>query len=92
MAAAAQEDVDCVGLSILSGSHLQVVPEVLAGLREAGLEDVPVILGGIIPEQDARALTEAGIAAVFTPKDYDLTTVMARVLDVIRESKDLQPV
>ncbi len=92
VAAAAQEDVDCVGLSILSGSHLQVVPEVLAGLREAGLEDVPVILGGIIPEQDARALTEAGIAAVFTPKDYDLTTVMARVLDVIRESKDLQPV
>ncbi len=51
-----------------------------------------MILGGIIPEQDARALTEAGIAAVFTPKDYDLTTVMARVLDVIRESKDLQPV
>ena len=92
VAAAAQEDVDCVGLSILSGSHLQAVPEVLAGLREAGLEDVPVILGGIIPEQDARVLTQAGIAAVFTPKDYDLTTVMARVLDVIRESKDLQPV
>jgi (2R)-ethylmalonyl-CoA mutase len=92
VAAAAQEDVDCVGLSILSGSHLQVVPEVIAGLREAGLEDVPVILGGIIPDQDARALMDAGIAAVFTPKDYDLTTVMARVLDVIRESKSLQPV
>ncbi len=92
VAAAAQEDVDCIGLSILSGSHLQVVPQVLAGLRAAGLEDVPVVLGGIIPEQDARTLTEAGIAAVFTPKDYDLTAVMASVLDVIRQSKSLQPV
>ncbi len=92
VAAAAQEDVDCVGLSILSGSHLQVVPEILAGLRTAGLDDVPVILGGIIPEQDARALMDAGIAAVFTPKDYDLSEVMGRVLDVIRTSKRSQPV
>jgi (2R)-ethylmalonyl-CoA mutase len=92
VAAAAQEDVDCIGLSILSGSHLQVVPQVLDGLRAAGLQDVPVILGGIIPEQDARTLTDAGISAVFTPKDYDLTTVMTRVLGVIRESKDLEPV
>jgi (2R)-ethylmalonyl-CoA mutase len=92
VAAAVQEDVDCIGLSILSGSHLQVVPQVLDGLRAAGLDDVPVILGGIIPEQDARSLTEAGIAAVFTPKDYDLATVMARVLDVIRESRNLPPV
>ena len=91
VAAAVQEDVDCVGLSILSGSHLQVVPQVLDGLRAAGLDDVPVILGGIIPDQDARTLTQAGIAAVFTPKDYDLTAVMTRVLAVIRESKDLQP-
>jgi ethylmalonyl-CoA mutase len=81
--------VDCIGLSILSGSHLQVVPQVLAGLRAAGLDDVPVILGGIIPEQDARTLVEAGISAVFTPKDYDLTDIMERVLRVIRESKDL---
>ena len=85
-AAAAQEDVDLVGLSILSGSHLQVVPAVLAELREAGLADVPVIVGGIIPDQDARALLDAGISAVFTPKDYDLTDVMSRVLDVIRTS------
>ena len=91
VAAAAQEDVDCIGLSILSGSHLQVVPEVLAGLREAGLDDVPVILGGIIPDADARELEAVGIAAVFTPKDYDLTQVMSRVLDVIRASKQLQP-
>jgi (2R)-ethylmalonyl-CoA mutase len=92
VAAAVQEDVDCIGISILSGSHLQVVPEVLDGLRAAGLDDVPVILGGIIPEQDARTLTEAGIAAVFTPKDYDLADVMSRVLEVIRTSKNLQPI
>jgi (2R)-ethylmalonyl-CoA mutase len=91
VAAAVQEDVDCIGLSILSGSHLNVVPQVLDGLRDAGLDDVPVILGGIIPEQDAEALIQAGIAAVFTPKDYDLTAVMARVLDVVRASRGLAP-
>ena len=76
-------------LSVLSGSHLQVVPDVLTELREAGLADVPVIVGGIIPEQDARTLMDAGVAAVFTPKDYDLTLVMSRVLAVIRSSKKL---
>ena len=91
IAAAVQEDVDCVGLSILSGSHLQIVPELIAGLRAAGLEDVPVVLGGIIPEADADALMSAGVSAVFTPKDYDLTAVMSRVLDVIRASKQLTP-
>ncbi|MBI1352470.1 MAG: protein meaA [Actinomycetales bacterium] len=91
VAAAVQEDVDCVGLSILSGSHLQLVPEVLEGLRAAGLDDVPVIVGGIIPDGDARKLLEDGVAAVFTPKDYDLTAVMARVLDVIRATRSLQP-
>jgi (2R)-ethylmalonyl-CoA mutase len=90
VSAAVQEDVDCVGLSILSGSHLQIVPAILAGLRDAGLDDVPVILGGIIPDADGRALMDAGIAAVFTPKDYDLTEVMSRVLDVILDSKNLQ--
>jgi (2R)-ethylmalonyl-CoA mutase len=85
VAAAAQEDVDCVGLSILSGSHLQLVPEVLAGLRAAGMDDVPVVVGGIIPDADATSLLDAGVAAVFTPKDYDLTEVMARVLAVIRD-------
>ena len=91
VAAAVQEDVDCVGLSILSGSHLQIVPEIVDGLRAAGLDDVPVVLGGIIPEADAETLMAAGVAEVFTPKDYDLTTVMTRVLDVIRASKHLTP-
>ena len=91
VAAAVQEDVDCVGLSILSGSHMQLVPEILAAMREAGLDDVPVIVGGIIPDQDALRLEEDGVAAVFTPKDYDLSVVMSRVLDVIRSSRSLQP-
>jgi len=91
IAAAAQEDVDCIGLSILSGSHLQLVPQILEGLRAAGLDDVPVILGGIIPDADAEALARQGVAAVFTPKDYDLTDVMTRVLAVVRASKNLEP-
>jgi (2R)-ethylmalonyl-CoA mutase len=91
VSAAVQEDVDCVGLSILSGSHLQIVPDVVEGLRAAGLDEVPVILGGIIPDQDAEVLLRQGISAVFTPKDYDLTTVMTRVLEVVRASKQLEP-
>ncbi len=89
VAAAAQEDVDCIGLSILSGSHLQLVPQVLEGLRREGLDDVPVVLGGIIPDADAERLIHEGVAAVFTPKDYDLTAVMTRVLEVVRTSKSL---
>lgn len=89
--AAVQEDVDCVGLSILSGSHLQIVPEIVEGLRAAGMDDVPVVLGGIIPDADAEALLAAGVAAVFTPKDYDLAHVMSRVLGIIRDARDLQP-
>lgn len=91
VAAAVQEDVDCVGLSILSGSHLQLVPQIVDGMRAAGLDDVPIVLGGIIPDQDATSLLSNGIAAVFTPKDYDLTEVMTRVLNVVRTSKNLQP-
>ena len=89
VAAAAQEDVDCVGLSILSGSHLQAVPPILEGLRDHGMGDVPVIVGGIIPDSDARALMDLGVAAVFTPKDYDLVAVMRRVLQVVEASKQL---
>ena len=77
VAAAVAEDVHCVGLSILSGSHVELVPDVLDGLREAGLGDVPVIVGGIIPDADADALVERGVAAVFTPKDFGITEIMA---------------
>jgi (2R)-ethylmalonyl-CoA mutase len=86
VAAAVEEDVHVVGLSILSGSHLELIPQVLEGLREAGAGDVPVIVGGIIPDADAAVLQKQGVAAVFTPKDFDMTTVMARVVDVVRQA------
>ncbi len=62
-----QEDADAVGLSLLSGAHLTLVPRVIDGLREAGLDDVLVIVGGIIPEADIPVLKDAGVAEVFTP-------------------------
>ncbi|MFB6725721.1 protein meaA [Kribbella sp. NPDC056345] len=89
VAAAVAEDVHCVGLSILSGSHMELVPAVVAGLREAGLEDVPVVVGGIVPDADARALLASGVAAVYTPKDYDLTGMMSDMVDVIRAANKL---
>jgi len=89
VAAAVEEDVDVVGLSILSGSHLELVPMVLEGLRAAGLGDVPVVVGGIIPDVDAVTLRAAGVAAVFTPKDYDATVIMAQVLDEVRAAHGL---
>jgi len=89
VSAAVEEDVHVVGLSVLSGSHLQVVPAVLQGLRDAGLDDVPVVVGGIIPDSDARRLREQGVARVFTPKDFGLTEIMGQVVDVIREVNGL---
>jgi (2R)-ethylmalonyl-CoA mutase len=89
VAAAIAEDVHCVGLSILSGSHMELVPDILDGLREAGLGDVPVIVGGIIPDSDARRLIELGVAAVYTPKDFGLTEIMGGIVDVIRAANDL---
>ncbi|WP_260439805.1 protein meaA [Humibacillus xanthopallidus] len=89
VAAAVAEDVHLVGLSILSGSHMELVPEVLRGLREAGAGDVPVIVGGIIPESDAAALRAAGVAMVFTPKDFGLNDIMGELVGVIRRSRGL---
>jgi ethylmalonyl-CoA mutase len=89
VAAAVAEDVQCVGLSILSGSHMQLVPAVLDGLSAAGLVDVPVAVGGIIPAADAAALKALGVAAVFTPRDFGLTDILARVLEEIRRAHGL---
>jgi len=89
VAAAVQEGVHVVGLSVLSGSHLEVVPEVVDGLRAAGAGDIPVIVGGIIPAEDARLLTERGVARVFTPKDYELTQIMDEIVTVVRETHGL---
>ncbi len=89
VAAAVAEDVHCVGLSILSGSHMVLVPRVLDGLVAAGAGDLPVVVGGIIPESDADALRRLGVAAVFTPKDFGLTQIMGGIVDVIRAARDL---
>ncbi|BBC92602.1 protein meaA [Streptomyces rochei] len=89
--AALAEDVHAVGLSILSGSHAQLVPDVLQRLRVAGATDIPVIAGGIIPNGDAEQLREAGVAAVFTPKDFDITGIIGRIVDEIRTANKLDP-
>ncbi|MEW2614637.1 protein meaA [Streptomyces sp. NPDC047880] len=89
--AALAEDVHAVGLSILSGSHAQLVPDVLERLRVAGATDIPVIAGGIIPHGDAEQLREAGVAAVFTPKDFDITGIIGRIVDEIRKANKLDP-
>jgi (2R)-ethylmalonyl-CoA mutase len=89
VAAAVQEGVHVVGLSVLSGSHLEVVPAVVDGLRAQGADDVPVIVGGIIPAEDAAALKEKGVAAVFTPKDYQLTEMMDEIVTIVRRQHGL---
>jgi ethylmalonyl-CoA mutase len=81
---ALEEDVDVVGLSILSGSHRQLVPEIVRRLREEGLE-VPVVVGGIIPPSDATALREAGVARVYTPKDFDINRIMGDIVELVAE-------
>jgi (2R)-ethylmalonyl-CoA mutase len=89
VAAAVQEGVHVVGLSILSGSHLAVVPDVVDGLRDAGAADIPVVVGGIVPPADAQLLRDRGIARVFTPKDYELTEIMNEIVTVIRSAHGL---
>jgi (2R)-ethylmalonyl-CoA mutase len=81
-AAARDEDVDVVGLSILSGSHLELVPEVIRQMRANGVT-VPVVVGGIIPEEDAAKLREEGVAAIYTPKDFQLTRIMSDLADLV---------
>ena len=91
VAAAVQEGVHVVGLSILSGSHMEVVPAVVDGLRAAGVDDVPVVVGGIIPPDDAAELRKRGVAAVFTPKDFRLTEMMGAIVTLIRAAQGLDP-
>jgi ethylmalonyl-CoA mutase len=89
VAAAVAEDVDLVGLSVLSGSHLAAVPAVLDGLRAAGHGDLPVVVGGIIPGEDAERLRAAGVARVFTPKDFALNEIIDDLVSVVREANAL---
>jgi (2R)-ethylmalonyl-CoA mutase len=83
VASALEEGVHLIGLSILSGSHLALVPQILEKLREVGLSHVPVVVGGIIPEADARALEQKGVARVYTPKDFALNNIMSDLVDLV---------
>ena len=85
-AAARDEDVDVVGLSILSGSHLGLVPDTLRLLREAGV-DAPVVVGGIIPDADRAQLEKMGVSRVYTPKDYRLSVMMRDLAELAREHR-----
>ncbi len=82
---AVDEGVHLVALSILSGSHMELIPSVVSQLRAAGV-DAPVVAGGIIPEADHQPLKDAGVAAIYTPKDYDLTQIMRDMAELIAES------
>ena len=81
-ASALQEGVHVVGLSILSGSHREIIPAVMSELRRAGV-DVPVVVGGIIPDADVGALEQAGVSAVYTPKDFDITRIMRDIVELL---------
>jgi (2R)-ethylmalonyl-CoA mutase len=83
VAAAIAEDVDVIGLSILSGSHRTLVAEILNLLAQEKATDIPVIVGGIIPPADAEWLASIGVAATFTPKDYDATQIMNSIVDIM---------
>jgi (2R)-ethylmalonyl-CoA mutase len=85
VAAARDEDVDVVGISILSGSHLALVPRVVEGLHQAGVE-AKVVVGGIVPDDDAQTLRDLGVTAVYTPKDYSLAAIMDDLLTLIESS------
>jgi ethylmalonyl-CoA mutase len=89
--AALEEGVHVVGLSILSGSHVPLVKDVVARMAEAGLDDVPVVVGGIIPPDDETLLKAAGVAAVYTPKNYELNRIMADIVRIVDQSAGRAP-
>jgi (2R)-ethylmalonyl-CoA mutase len=90
-ASALQEGVHVIGLSILSGSHRELIPAVIDALRQAGVS-APVVVGGIIPEADVAALREAGVAAVYTPKDFDITRIMRDIVALLGSAAERTPV
>jgi (2R)-ethylmalonyl-CoA mutase len=90
-ASALQEGVHVIGLSILSGSHRELIPAVIDALQEAGVT-APVVVGGIIPEQDVPALREAGVAAVYTPKDFDINRIMRDIVTLVGTGAERIPV
>jgi (2R)-ethylmalonyl-CoA mutase len=83
VAAAADQGAHVVGLSILSGSHIPLITETLERMRQSGLSDVPLVVGGIIPEDDAARLRAMGVAAVYTPKDFELNRIMMDIVGLV---------
>ena len=81
--AALEEGVHCVGLSILSGSHVPLVRDIMDRMRAEGLGDIPVVVGGIIPPEDEKVLKAAGVTAVYTPKDFDLNAIMSDIVRIV---------
>jgi (2R)-ethylmalonyl-CoA mutase len=88
VSAAIEQQVHIVGLSILSGSHVPLVREVMSRMREAGLDKVPVVVGGIIPDDDARVLKQMGVARVYTPKDFRMTGMMGEIVSLVERRLD----
>jgi (2R)-ethylmalonyl-CoA mutase len=88
--AAQEEGAHLIGLSVLSGSHLELVEDIYNELEKIGASGVPLIIGGIIPEDDATQLKAQGVAAVFTPKDVDMNAIMADMVDIIRVANGLE--
>ena len=86
--AAADEGVHIVGLSVLSGSHLELITEVLERMKERGIASVPVVAGGIIPESDAAELRKRGVRAVYTPKDFEISKIIEDLVDYVSETAD----
>ena len=84
--AALQEGVHVVGLSILSGSHVTLVADVVGKMQTAGIGDVPVVVGGIIPPEDEKHLLESGVAAVYTPKDFELTQILDGIVTIVEDA------
>ena len=89
--AALEKKAHVVGLSILSGSHLPLVKDVVSRLRKATNDDIPVVVGGIIPPEDATALKDAGVAAVYTPKDFELNRIMSDLVRIVEDSVPTAP-
>ena len=87
--AAQEEGAHMIGLSVLSGSHLELVEDIHRELEKIGANGVPLVIGGIIPEEDARQLQAQGVQAVFTPKDVDLNAIMDNMVDIIRRANGL---
>jgi methylmalonyl-CoA mutase cobalamin-binding domain/chain len=90
--AAQEKRAHVVGLSILSGSHMPLVADVVARMKEAGIDDIPVVVGGIIPPEDAAAMEKSGVAAVYTPKDFELNRIMSDVVRIVERANGVSNV